>query len=67
MDRLTYWYKGRNAYVTPGETTYDAIEKLAKYEDLEESGCLFKLPHTIGDVTYYSVEEVIETLRRSQG
>ena len=34
------------------ETISDAVDKLAKYEDLEEQGRLIKLPCKVGDIVY---------------
>lgn len=49
MDRLTRRDEFDNAY------TFDsikAIQRLAEYEDLEESGRLVKLPCAVGDTVY---------------
>lgn len=35
------------------ELTTNVYEKLGKYEDLEEQGCLIKLPCKIGETVYY--------------
>lgn len=37
------------------ETISDVIDKLAKYEDLEEQGRLIKLPCKVGDTVYVIV------------
>ena len=43
-----------NCDIPPRECQYisDVLEKLAKYEDLEEQGRLIKLPCKVGDVVY---------------
>lgn len=43
-----------NCDIPPRECQYisDALEKLAKYEDLEEQGRLIKLPCKVGDTLY---------------
>ena len=38
---------------------YAAVEKLAKYEDLEEQGKLIKLPCAVGDTVYEILEESV--------
>ncbi|MGN1125210.1 MAG: hypothetical protein ACI4SM_03390 [Candidatus Gastranaerophilaceae bacterium] len=35
---------------------YEAIQKLAEYEDLEEQGLLFRLPVKIGDTMYTNIK-----------
>lgn len=67
MERLTEWsansnmvwfkdYENNNARLEPCEMTAHhnrmAIEKLAKYEDLEEQGRLIKLLCKVGDTVY---------------
>lgn len=38
---------------------YAVVEKLAKYEDLEEQGKLIKLPCAVGDTVYEVLEESV--------
>lgn len=38
---------------------YAVVEKLAKYEDLEEQGKLIKLPCAVGDTVYKVLEESV--------
>lgn len=47
-----------NCDIPPRECQYisDALEKLAKYEDLEEQGRLIKLPCKVGDTVYHVVQ-----------
>ena len=57
MERLTKTYSdgthGASDFLPCGENSYDynslLIEKLGKYEDLEEHGRLIKLPCNVGD------------------
>lgn len=54
MERLTKRDEFGNAY------TFDsikAIQRLAEYEDLEESGRLFKMPMRIGDEVYFILQD----------
>jgi hypothetical protein len=61
MDRLTKTYSdgthGASDDLPCGENSYDyknlLIDKLGKYEDLEEQGRLVKLPCKVGDVVYF--------------
>ena len=60
MERLTKTYSdgthGASDSLPCGENSYDyknlLIEKLGKYEDLEEQGRLIKLPCKVGDTIY---------------
>lgn len=60
MERLTKTYSdgthGASDILPCGENSYDyknlLIEKLGKYEDLEEQGRLIKLPCKVGDTVY---------------
>lgn len=60
MERLTKTYSdgthGASDSLPCGENSYDyknlLIERLGKYEDLEEQGRLVKLPCKVGDVVY---------------
>lgn len=66
MERLTKTYldgtHGASDSLPCGENSYDyknlLIERLGKYEDLEEQGRLEKLPCTIGDDVYFVPSEV---------
>lgn len=59
----------------PNYAEYDPIERLALYEEtglfpdeieeMKNEGALF-LPHTIGDITYYTKEELIEWVENQQ-
>lgn len=61
MERLTKTYSdgthGASDSLPCGENSYDyknlLIERLGKYEDLEEQGRLIKLPCKVGDDVYY--------------
>lgn len=61
MERLTKTYSdgthGASDSLPCGENSYDyknlLIERLGKYEDLEEQGRLLKLPCKVGDTVYY--------------
>lgn len=60
MERLTKTYSdgthGASDSLPCGENSYDyknlLIERLGKYEDLEEQGRIVKLPCKVGDVVY---------------
>ena len=60
MERLTKTYSdgthGASDNLPCGENSYDyknlLLEKLGKYEDLEEQGGLLKLPCKVGDTLY---------------
>lgn len=60
MERLTKTYSdgthGASDSLPCGENSYDyknlLIERLGKYEDLEEQGRLLKLPCKVGDIVY---------------
>lgn len=60
MERLTKAYSdgthGASDSLPCGENSYDyknlLIERLGKYEDLEEQGRLVKLPCKVGDTVY---------------
>ena len=60
MERLTKTYSdgthGASDSLPCGENSYDyknlLIEKLGKYEDLEEQDILVKLPCKVGDIVY---------------
>lgn len=60
MERLTKTYSdgthGASDNLPCGENSYDyknlLLEKLGKYEDLEEQGRLIKLPCKVGDTVY---------------
>lgn len=60
MERLTKTYSdgthGASDSLPCGENSYDyknlLIERLGKYEDLEEQGRLIKLPCKVGDTIY---------------
>lgn len=57
MDRLTKWKHGFAYLKTtelhdPCEWCFEATQKLAHYEDLEEAGRLIELPCKIGDTVY---------------
>lgn len=60
MERLTKTYSdgthGASDSLPCGENSYDyknlLIERLGKYEDLEEQGRLLKLPCKVGDTVY---------------
>ena len=64
MERLTKTYSdgthGASDSLPCGENSYDyknlLIEKLGKYEDLEEQGRLVKLPCKVGDTVYHVVQ-----------
>lgn len=70
MERLTKTYSdgthGASDSLPCGENSYDyknlLIERLGKYEDLEEQGRLVKLPCKIGDDVYYILGIPNETL-----
>lgn len=61
MERLTKTYSdgthGASDSLPCGENSYDyknlLIEKLGKYEDLEEQGRIIKLPCKVGDTVYF--------------
>ena len=61
MERLTKTYSDRTHGASDslpcGENSYNyknlLIEKLGKYEDLEEQGRLIKLPCKVGDTVYF--------------
>lgn len=61
MERLTKTYSdgthGASDNLPCGENSYNyknlLLEKLGKYEDLEEQGRLIKLPCKVGDDVYY--------------
>lgn len=61
MERLTKTYSdgthGASDSLPCGRNSYDykrlLIEKLGKYEDLEEQSRLIKLPCKVGDDVYY--------------
>ena len=61
MERLTKTYSdgthGASDSLPCGENSYNyknlLIEKLGKYEDLEEQGRLIKLPCKVGDTVYF--------------
>lgn len=65
MERLTKTYSdgthGASDSLPCGENSYDyknlLIERLGKYEDLEEQGRLIKLPCKVGDMLYYPDKE----------
>ncbi len=67
MERLTKTYSdgthGASDSLPCGENSYDyknlLIERLGKYEDLEEQGRLIKLPCKVGD-TVYVVDNCIQ-------
>lgn len=67
MERLTKTYSdgthGASDSLPCGENSYDyknlLIERLGKYEDLEEQGRLLKLPCKVGD-TIYTVGEIVK-------
>ena len=69
MERLTKTYSdgthGASDSLPCGENSYDyknlLIEKLGKYEDLEEQGRLIKLPCKIGDVVYLKMASYSKT------
>lgn len=50
MERLTEWRNGHGAVVNNRE---NYIDKLAQYEDAEESGLLVRLPCKVGDTVYW--------------
>lgn len=64
MERLTKTYSngthGASDSLPCGENSYDyknlLIERLGKYEDLEEQGRLIKLPCKVGDTVYHVVQ-----------
>lgn len=65
MDRLTRRaeaegvkavYYGKNDVFLEGEPGYAEANKLAHYEDLEESGRLVELPCKVGDTVYFPSE-----------
>ena len=69
MGRLTYRYENGIAHLIETELKdaceycYDAAQKLAHYEDLEEQGRLIELPCKVGDTVYvidYEYEEMYE-------
>ena len=49
MERLTEWRNGHGAIINNRE---NYIDKLAQYEDAEESGLLVRLPCKVGDTVY---------------
>lgn len=65
MERLTKTYSdgthGASDSLPCGENSYDyknlLIEKLGKYEDLEEQGLLLRLPCKVGNTVYRYVEK----------
>lgn len=67
MDRLTkrvnreiWWYTDSNHYSVSDMDEYDtfiAMQKLGRYEDLEEEGRLIKLPCAEGDVVWTIVQQ----------
>ena len=67
MERLTKNYSdgthGASDDLPCGENSYDyknlLIDKLGKYEDLEEQGRLVKLPCKVGDTVYVIVAKKI--------
>ena len=68
MERLTKTYSdgthGASDSLPCGENSYDyknlLIERLGKYEDLEEHGRLIKLPCKVGDRVYQINENFLE-------
>ena len=53
MERLTYrTTKGEAIGNSSVADIGDILEKLAKYEDLEEQGLLLRLPCKVGDIVY---------------
>lgn len=71
MERLTKTYSdethGASDNLPCGENSYAyknlLIEKLGKYEDLEEQGRLIKLPCKVGDTVYVPTRNFISELR----
>ena len=67
MERLTKTYSdgthGASDSLPCGENSYDyknlLIEKLGKYEDLEEQGLLFRLPCKMGSTLYQPISNQI--------
>lgn len=67
MERLTKKYSdgthGASDSLPCGENSYAyknlLIEKLGKYEDLEEQDILVKLPCKVGDTVFYISEKII--------
>ena len=46
-----------------GEMEYQALDKLADYEDLEEQGLLVRLPCKVGDSLYCIIEGTVKKLK----
>lgn len=71
MERLTKIYSdgthGASDSLPCGENSYDyknlLIEKLGKYEDLEEKGRIFILPCKLGDTVYVPTRDFVSELR----
>lgn len=51
MERLTEYHNGV-AVIRDKSKHKEAMEKLARYEDLEEQGLLLKLPCKVGDILF---------------
>ena len=62
MERLTEWRDGHGAVVNNKE---NYIDKLARYEDLEEQGRLIVLPCKVGDTLFVTDERTILPARRT--
>lgn len=70
MERLTKTYSdgthGASDSLPCGENSYDyknlLIERLGKYEDLDEQGRLIKLPCKVGDVVYVTESTLVEAM-----
>jgi hypothetical protein len=70
MERLTKTYSdgthGASDGLPCGENSYDyknlLIERLGKYEDLDEQGRLIKLPCKVGDVVYVTESTLVEAM-----
>lgn len=70
MERLTKTYSdgthGASDGLPCGENSYDyknlLIERLGKYEDLDEQGRLIKLPCKVGDVVYVAESTLVEAM-----
>lgn len=58
MERLTTRHNGV-AVIKDKSKLKEAMEKLARYEDLEEQGLLLKLPCKVGDKAYHVIEDNI--------
>ena len=58
MERYTEYHNGI-AVIRDKSKLKEAMQKLARYEELEEQGLLLKLPCKVGDKAYHVIEDNI--------